>query len=63
MNKLEIVNQTTIKQAIPVGDPPDLKTFENEKIYPIGRLAQWDYFMNLGSCLRRISRLSNEAAL
>jgi hypothetical protein len=53
-DKLEILNTTSLKKAIPVGAPPIVKL---DDISPIGCHAQWDYFVDIASTIKRICKL------
>ena len=55
-NRLSIENASQIKQAYPIGAPPTLN-MEQDSIYPVGAHAQWDYFMDVSSSIRRLVRL------
>lgn len=54
MNKFDIIDGTTIEKSIPVGEIPKIQELENMGIHCIGKLAQWDYCMDVGSCILRI---------
>lgn len=58
-SRLEVLNQTNISKAIPVGQPPDLKIIEEAGIYPVGDHGQWDCFMDVASSVNRIRKISN----
>lgn len=58
-SRIEILNNTSIAKAIPLGQPPDLKELEAAGVYPVGDHGQWDYFMDPASCVNRIRKISN----
>jgi hypothetical protein len=58
-NRLQVLNQTSIANALPAGLPPDLKELEAAGVYPVGDHGQWDYFMDISSCVNRIRKISN----
>jgi hypothetical protein len=59
-DQLEIKNATSMQKAIPIGPPPPIGAIEDNQIYPVGCHAQWDYFMNVSSSIKRLLRLRNE---
>lgn len=59
-NKLNVINSTRLEKVIPLDTPPKLDVMENKAIYPIGRHAQWDEFMDIGASMRRLSKLVNK---
>ena len=56
--KIDIVEAKRIDDALPLDDPPDLSRFEEAGIYCVGSNAQWDDFMDVGSCIKRLFNLS-----
>lgn len=52
-NSCEIVNQTCIPESIPIGNP-NIDFLKDLNIYCIGSNAQWDYWMDISSCINRI---------
>jgi hypothetical protein len=54
MSKFEILDGTSIRDAIPCGERPDLSFLEPLGIFPIGAYAQWDWCLDVGSCLLRL---------
>ena len=56
-NRLSIENASQIKKAYPIGSPPNLNSIEQANIFPVGSHAQWDYFMDVSSSIRRLTRL------
>lgn len=59
-NKVNIAGMTEILDGVPRGAPPDLSELENNDIYQIGRYAQWDWFMDASSSIKRLSRIINK---
>jgi hypothetical protein len=57
-NNVSISNATHMAKAYPIGQPPALDDLEQHNIYPVGSHAQWDYFMDVSSSLRRLVKLS-----
>ena len=58
-SRFELLNRTSIANALPVGQPPDLKGLEAAGVYPVGDHGQWDCYMDVTSCLNRIRKISN----
>jgi hypothetical protein len=56
MQQFELIDGTTIAEAIPKGQKPDLAMLNNLGIECIGAMAEHDYFMDLGSCLIKLLR-------
>lgn len=54
---LDILDAFRIEGALPLGDPPDLKGLESAGIHCVGSNAQWDDFMDVSSCIKRLTRL------
>lgn len=54
---LDIKDAFRISDAIPLGRPPKLSVFEDSGIWCVGSNAQWDDFMDISSCIRRLVRL------
>lgn len=57
MNNFEILDGTSIDSVIPMGGIPKLDT-EEKGIHCIGSSAQWDWCMDIGSCMIRIAKYS-----
>ena len=57
MQKFDMIDGTTIDKAIPTGPIPDLQAFERMGIYCVGSNAQWDWCMDVGSCIIRLLKL------
>jgi len=60
MPRLDILDGTTIEDGLPTGDRPNLQHLENKKIYCIGAYAQWDWCMDIGSCMIRLLKLKEQ---
>jgi hypothetical protein len=56
MQQFDLIDGTTIAEAIPKGPKPDLAAFDKLGIECIGAMAEHDYFMDLGSCLVKLLR-------
>jgi hypothetical protein len=54
---IEILEAFRIENAIPIGNVPDLSELEKYGIYCVGSNAQWDDFMDVSSCMKRLLRL------
>jgi hypothetical protein len=59
MQKFEILDGTSITDALPMGPIPKLDAVEQYGIYCVGSYAQWDWCMDIGSCILRILRYTN----
>lgn len=55
--KIDIQEAYKIEQVIPLGDPPKLDEFVAGGVYCVGSNAQWDDFMDVSSCIKRILSL------
>jgi len=58
MRQFDIIDGTSIEGAIPIGQIPKLDELEKRGIYCIGSSAQWDWCMDVGSCILRLMRYS-----
>ena len=56
MQQFDLIDGTTIAEAIPKGQKPDLTPLDKLGIECIGAMAEHDYFMDLGSCLVKLLR-------
>ena len=56
MQQFDLIDGTTIPEAIPKGQKPDLTAINKLGIECIGAMAEHDYFMDLGSCLVKLLR-------
>ena len=54
---LDIQEARRIDGVIPVDDPPDLGYLEKMGVYCVGSNAQWDDFMDVASCIKRLLSL------
>jgi hypothetical protein len=54
MNKFDIIDGTSIQDVVPSGQIPKLEYLENKGIYSVGSAAQWDWCMDVGSCIIRL---------
>jgi hypothetical protein len=51
---LDIQDARRIDGVIPIDDPPNLGYLENMNVYCVGSNAQWDDFMDIASCIKRL---------
>jgi len=56
MRDFEILDGTSVSDYTTVGPAPQLDWLENKGLYCIGSYAQWDWCMDVGSCLLRTIR-------
>jgi len=54
----DILDGTSIASAIPLGQIPSYDFAEKRGIFCVGRYAQWDWCMDVGSCVLRLIRYS-----
>lgn len=54
--KFDIIDGTTLEDALPIGPPPKLNNIEEAGIYCVGSYAQHDWCMDVGSCIMRLLR-------
>lgn len=59
--KLEIEEAKRIENMIPIGNPPDLSELESGGVYCVGSNAQWDDYMDVASCIKRLLSLVGKA--
>lgn len=59
VKKFEILDGTSIRDALPVGPAPNMKKLEESGIYCVGSCAQWDWCMDVSSCILRLLRYAN----
>lgn len=59
LQSFDIIDGTTIEGALPVGEKPKLDNLENADILCVGSSAQWDWCMDVGSCILRLLKYSN----
>lgn len=55
----DIIDGTSMKDYITLGDLPKLDIFESNNIFNVGSYAQWDMCMDLGSCIARVLKYAN----
>lgn len=59
MQKFEIIDGTSIAEAMPLGNMPDLKMLDNMGIHNVGSYAQWDWCADVGSNILKLVRFAN----
>lgn len=59
MNKFEIIDGTSIPDAMPLGHMPDLSVLEQMGIFNVGSYAQWDWCSDVGSNILRLVKYAN----
>jgi len=52
--RFDIIDGTSIEHAIPMGSCPKLDNVERIGVYCVGSYAQWDWCMDVGSCILRL---------
>lgn len=52
--RLDIIDAKRIDEAIPMGEPPDLKFLQDRGVVCVGSNAQWDDFSDVSSSIRRL---------
>lgn len=60
ISKFDILDGTTIENAIPLGPMPDLSDIEAAGITCVGSYAQWDFCADVGSNILRLLRYANK---
>jgi hypothetical protein len=60
MKNFDILDGTSIDNVIPVGPLPKLDTIDDFGIHCIGSSAQWDWCMDVSSCIIRLIKYSTE---
>lgn len=58
IKKFDIIDGTSIENAIPMGPIPKLDNIENFGIFCVGSCAQWDWCADVGSNILRLLRYS-----
>lgn len=58
MRQFDIIDGTSIANAIPIGQTPKLDVLEKFGLYCVGSSAQWDWCMDVGSCILRLMKYS-----
>lgn len=59
MQNFDIIDGTSIDNAITLGDMPSLEAFEKQDIFCVGSYAQWDWCADVGSNIKRLVRFAN----
>jgi hypothetical protein len=59
IQKFDIIDGTSIERALPMGPIPNQSFLEDFGIYSVGSYAQWDWCMDVGSCILRLIRYAN----
>lgn len=57
--KFDILEGTTVENAIPIGPMPNISDLDNSGITCIGSYAQWDWCADVGSNILRLIRYAN----
>jgi hypothetical protein len=57
--RFRILGDTVVKEAFPLGEPPThtYKMLEELNIVPVGSNARWDYFYDVSTCIKTLSKL------
>jgi hypothetical protein len=56
MKSFDILDGTSIEHALPLGSSPKLDWLEEKGVFCVGSYAQWDWCMDMGSCILRLVR-------
>lgn len=59
IKQFEIIDGTSIAEAIPCGEVPNLSHLEKKGITCVGSNAQWDWCMDASSCIIRLLKIAN----
>jgi hypothetical protein len=59
MSNFEIIDGTSVQEALPAGSMPDLQIFDNLGIYNVGSYAQWDWCADVGSNMLKLVKFAN----
>lgn len=59
MQDFDILDGTSIDNVIPLGISPKLDQLESKDIFCVGSSAQWDWCMDISSCILRLLRYAN----
>ncbi len=62
MKSFDILDGTSIEGVIPLGALPKLEDIDNKGIHCIGSSAQWDWCMDISSCMIRLVRYAGEGS-
>lgn len=58
LQNFDIIDGTSMTDALPMGPIPQLEFYEKLDIHCVGSYAQWDWCMDVGSCILRLQRLA-----
>ena len=58
MRSFDILDGTVVDGALPLGERPKLDNLESQDIFCVGSYAQWDWCMDIGSCMLRLLKYS-----
>lgn len=61
VNDFDILDGTSINEYLPLGPTPKLDHLEKMGIYSVGSYAQWDWCMDVSSCITRLVRYANRS--
>jgi hypothetical protein len=59
MPDFEILDGTSVGDYIPMGPMPNLEHLEQKGVYSVGSYAQWDWCIDVSSCITRLVRYAN----
>ena len=59
MRNFDIIDGTSVTEALPIGQPPDVTDIESLGIQCVGGNAQWDWCMDISSCIIKLLRIAN----
>jgi hypothetical protein len=59
MKQFEILDGTSIQEAIPLGEIPKLDSVEKAGIFCVGSYAEWDWCADVGSNILKLVRYNN----
>jgi len=59
IESFDIIDGTSLENALPAGEIPDLRNLEEEDVFCVGGYAQWDWCMDVGSCILRLLKYAN----
>jgi len=59
MQKFEIIDGTSIPEAMPLGPMPELQILDQMGIFNVGSYAQWDWCSDVGSNILKLVRFAN----
>jgi hypothetical protein len=62
MKSFDILDGTSIDGVIPLGSLPNLDDLDKKGIHCIGSSAQWDWCMDISSCMIRLVRYAGEGS-